>query len=877
MADSPVVVGPFSTDSVEVGVTDAQATTVNQRGYLSVGFDGSNYRFVRINTSGQQIMVGSGTAGTPSGGVVSVQGVTGGQALPISAAALPLPSGAATEATLSAIDTTLDVALSTRASEATLASIDGNIDVALSTVATEATLATLLTESTFTTRVPVLVTGGGAEATALRVTIANDSTGVLSIDDNGGSITVDTTQLPAALVGGRLDTNLGAWLGSTAPTVGQKAMASSVPIVIASDQSAIPVSQSGTWTVQQGTPPWAIQTEVQLDYDTGVGTENLSLVGLALPASGGAVAGGTATDPLRVDPTGTTTQPVSAASWPLPTGAATEATLSSIDTTLDVNLSTRASEATLSSIDGNVDVALSTRASEATLATLLTESTFTTRIPVLALGGGVEASALRVTIANDSTGVLSVDDNGGSLTVDTPQLPGALVGGRLDANIGAWMGATTPTVGQKAMAASIPVVIASDQTPVDVAQSGTWTVQQGTPPWTVAGTDADGAAPTENPVLMAGQDGANVQSLKTDTTGRPEVVGAAANGVAVSGAPVRMGGSDGTLTRDILTDSGGRQVAVGAAADGATPVGNPVLTGGYDGTNVRRIRTDTGGRPVATLHDGTNGPVAVKPASTAPLSTDPALVVVLSPNQGAIPVSTSPATATAGLVFGSVALGGGTSGSQNAIRATTYNEQTTGAQRSVSSSNANDTSAGTGARTILLTYYTSAGVGPLTETVTLNGTTAVNTVATDICFIESMRVLTAGSVGTNVGVITLFVATAGGGGTLGSIGVGTIVSGSGDGRTLWAHHYIPTATICNITGIAVGASQPATFHLKSRALAVANASEVIISGLTTTTAAFQRAYGSPVTVTGPARLLAYGVPSTNGVTLNCSIDFFETA
>ena len=35
--------------------------------------------------------------------------------------------------------------------------------------------------------------GGGAEAGAILVTIANDSTGVLSIDDNGGSITVDGT------------------------------------------------------------------------------------------------------------------------------------------------------------------------------------------------------------------------------------------------------------------------------------------------------------------------------------------------------------------------------------------------------------------------------------------------------------------------------------------------------------------------------------------------------------------------------------------------------------------------------------------------------------------------------------------------------------
>lgn len=37
------------------------------------------------------------------------------------------------------------------------------------------------------------VVGGGTEASALRVTLANDSTGVVSIDDGGGSITVDGT------------------------------------------------------------------------------------------------------------------------------------------------------------------------------------------------------------------------------------------------------------------------------------------------------------------------------------------------------------------------------------------------------------------------------------------------------------------------------------------------------------------------------------------------------------------------------------------------------------------------------------------------------------------------------------------------------------
>jgi len=40
----------------------------------------------------------------------------------------------------------------------------------------------------------------------------------------------------------------------------------------------------------------------------------------------------------------------------------------------------------------------------------------------LSMGGGVEAGALLVTIASNSTGVLSVDDNAGSLTVDAAEL-----------------------------------------------------------------------------------------------------------------------------------------------------------------------------------------------------------------------------------------------------------------------------------------------------------------------------------------------------------------------------------------------------------------------------------------------------------------------
>lgn len=49
----------------------------------------------------------------------------------------------------------------------------------------------------------------------------------------------------------------------------------------------------------------------------------------------------------------------------------------------------------------------------------------------VAAGGGVEAAALRVTLASDSTGVVSVDDNGASLTVDNAAL--SVTGGGVEA------------------------------------------------------------------------------------------------------------------------------------------------------------------------------------------------------------------------------------------------------------------------------------------------------------------------------------------------------------------------------------------------------------------------------------------------------------
>lgn len=103
---------------------------------------------------------------------------------------------------------------------------------------TEATLATRLSESDFDTKI-----GSLTEAAPATDTASSGLNGRLQrIAQRLSSL---IALLPAALVGGRFDSNLGAWLGSTAPTVGSKTSANSVPVVVASDQGAVAVSSAG--------------------------------------------------------------------------------------------------------------------------------------------------------------------------------------------------------------------------------------------------------------------------------------------------------------------------------------------------------------------------------------------------------------------------------------------------------------------------------------------------------------------------------------------------------------------------------------------------------------------------------------------------------
>jgi hypothetical protein len=312
-----------------------------------------------------------------------------------------------------------------------------------------------------------------------------------------------------------LDVAIIAGGGGTIGTADQGAAGTDPWPVLAAQDGAWAVSItgpiSGPLTVDQGAPgasPWLV--------DIGVSTLTVDQ----------------GTSPWVVDGSGVT-QPISAAALPLPTGAATEATLAAIlagpldvtgstvavsgtvavtqsgawtatvsgtvTTTPPANASTNVTQWAGTAVDTNsgnksagtlrvtlatdqvqltnalkVDGSAVTQPVSGTVTANAGTGTFTiagavTNTVLSVVGGGTEATAQRVTIANDSTGLLSVDDNGGSLTVD----------GTVTANAGTGTftiaGAVTNTV------------LSVDDNGGSLTVDGTVTANAGTGTFTIAG------------------------------------------------------------------------------------------------------------------------------------------------------------------------------------------------------------------------------------------------------------------------------------------------------------------------------------------------------------------------------------------------------
>lgn len=152
-------------------------------------------------------------------------------------------------------------------------------------------------------------------------TVAATQSGTWNVNNVSGTVSLPTGASTSALQTTG-NTSLSSIDGKT-PALGQTTMAGSVPVAIASNQSAVPVSgtvtATGTVTANQGTPAstanrWPVQ------MTDGTDLAQVSAAGAVL------VDGSATTQPVSGTVTanaGTGTFAVSAASLPLPSGAAT--------------------------------------------------------------------------------------------------------------------------------------------------------------------------------------------------------------------------------------------------------------------------------------------------------------------------------------------------------------------------------------------------------------------------------------------------------------------------------------------------------------------------------------------------------------------------
>lgn len=430
-----------------------------------------------------------------------------------------------------------------------------------------------------------------------------------------------------------------------------------------------PVPISGTVTANAGTN---LNTSL-LALESG---GNLASINTKIPS------GLTVTSTrLLVDGSGVT-QPISAVALPLPSGAATEATLLSIDskltsplavtgpltdtqlrlTPVPIEISYNGSPASpVNPLDVYFSVADTGVATELTL-TLVNDSISATNVLIgsttetapgtdtgqSGLNGRLQRIAQNLTTAN--TNLTTISTKVSLLSLESTQLA-------MSAKLPAALGQTT-------MANSLSVTMASDQSTINVSDSITQStlsnirtsVQLIDDSIATAGTSAS----SMKPQLIGGSDNSlNLKPIRTDSNGNLTVV----SGLGASLA-LETGGNLTSIATNTLNAVTSLQLLdnVIGSINTATP-SSGTLIAGSDGTNLKAIAVDVNGRlnvnlipaqagvqggagastattlrvAIATdansvkVTDGTNT-AAVKAASTAAVATDPAMVVAISPN-----------------------------------------------------------------------------------------------------------------------------------------------------------------------------------------------------------------------------------------------------
>lgn len=628
-----------------------------------------------------------------SGSSTVTQGPAGLAAWLVQVTSSALPSGAATQATLSALNAKV-TAVNTGAVTIVSSTLPGGAATSAAQTAGNASL------SSIDSKIPsgLTVTSGRLQVEGSGASQPITGTVTANIGTTGG-LALQTT---LASIDGKLN------------SLGQKTMAASVPITIASNQTALPVSQSGafttgrTWNLLNSTDSVNVgnfPASFGRTWNLNSGTDSVTIVGTItadntangvtgapVPAEATQVGGrdpGGLLRSMKVSTTGVISVDGSASTQPVSgTVTANIGTSGSLALNASVTALQVAQGATTAGKNGSLSLWSVTTAAPTYTTGQLHPPSLTTAGALRTDGSGVTQpiSALSLPLPTGaSTSALQTSGNASLTSIDSKLTAPLSV-----AQSGTWTTGRTWSLS-----------LGSDS--VNAAQSGIWTVQQGATPaavanaWPVKITDGTnvGAVKAASTAALA-TDPAQVITFSPNTglpTGTnsigsivnisgivslPTGAATAANQTTSASTLTSINGvqSDGTQKTKIVDGANTTigpvttlsainylpVVTASSATPGSAAVARSIQISGSDGTNARTFLTDTSGRQQVQINNLTATGTITATCLDASINACGAgtTVQVATAGSANVEISTPGGTWSAGVVGIDVSYDGGT-------------------------------------------------------------------------------------------------------------------------------------------------------------------------------------------------------------------------
>lgn len=198
-------------------------------------------------------------------------------------------------------------------------------------------------------------------------------------------------------------------VGGTAITLGSKTSSASLPVVVASDQGAIPVSQSGTWNLNNISGTISLPTGAATSANQTGGTQKTQIVD-----GSGNVIGSTA-NALNVNLSSST--PTLSQNLTEVGGAAIALGQTTMSASLPVAFASNQSTLPISAASLPLPTGASTSANQSTIISDITA--IGTQLPAT-LGQKVSASSLAVVIASDQSAIPVSSSTSGTIIGNAP-------------------------------------------------------------------------------------------------------------------------------------------------------------------------------------------------------------------------------------------------------------------------------------------------------------------------------------------------------------------------------------------------------------------------------------------------------------------------